>query len=223
MELKHLGTQLATFQQEQGAAADAAKTATATQAAARKDFYTKFMRPIARIAQARVKKGAPEFASLIVPLRGLRKAQFPAAAQTLTDTAAQHEADLLTGGMVADFLTQMKAALAQLVAATAASDESTSRRQAATQGIAAASLAARDAIVVLDAAIVPAVKSNASLLADWKASKRITVPTTLPPQPVGLAPTTAATPATSASPAVTSPAPTAPAPAPASQTATSAG
>jgi hypothetical protein len=63
------GTQLVTFQQEQGAAASAAKGATANQVAYRQHFYTKFMRPIARITKARLKT-APEYSVFVVPSRG---------------------------------------------------------------------------------------------------------------------------------------------------------
>jgi hypothetical protein len=216
-QLDDAGTQLVSFQQEQGAAASAAKGETTNQAEYRKDFYAKFMRPIARIAKARLKL-APDYSVLIAPSRGVRNGDFAGSAQTLVDTAAKYEKDFLLGGMATDFLAQMRTAIAQLTASKAAGDQAVSRRQAATNGIAQASLAARDAFVVLDSAIAPAVKKNAALLADWKSSKKIVASTTLPPQPVGLAPATPAAPA-SASPAVVSPAPTAPAAAPASPTA----
>jgi hypothetical protein len=224
-QLDDAGTQLASFQQEQGAAASAAKGETANQAAYRKNFYAKFMRPIARIAKARLKL-APDYSALRVPTRGLRNGDFAGTAQTLVDTAAKYEKDFLAGGMAADFLAQMRAAIAQLTASKAAGDQAVSRRQAATKGIAQASLAARDAFVVLDSAIAPAVKHNASLLADWRASKKIVTATTLPPQPTGLAPATPTTPAAGPTPVVapvapSAPAtPTAPTPAPASQPAT---
>jgi hypothetical protein len=221
-QLDEAGTQLATFQQEQSAAASAAKGETANQAAFRKDFYAKFMRSITRITKARL-KNAPDHAVLVAPSRGLRNGDFVSAAQTLVDTAAKYETDFLTGGMAPDFLAQMRTAIAQLIASKAAGDQAVSRRQAATQGIAQASLAARDAFVVLDSAIVPVAKQNAALLADWKASKKIVATTTLPPQPTGLAPATPAAPASDPSPAVAPPGPTAPAAAPASQSATSAG
>jgi hypothetical protein len=69
-QLDEAGTQLVTFQQDQGAAASAAKGETANQAEYRKDFYAKFMRPIARITKARL-KSAPEYCLLVVPSRGL--------------------------------------------------------------------------------------------------------------------------------------------------------
>ena len=219
-QLDEAGTQLVSFQQEQAACASAAKGETANQAAYRKNFYAKFMRPIARIAKARLKL-APDYSALVVPSHGLRHGDFAGAAQTLVDTAAKYEKDFLAGGMAIDFLAQMRAAIAQLTASKAAGDQAVSRRQAATKGIAQASLAARDALVVLDSAIAPAVKHNASLLADWKASKKIVQTlTTLPPQPTGLAPATPTTPASDPTSVVAPAVPTAPAAAPASQTAT---
>ena len=225
-QLDDAGTQLVTFQQEQGAAESAAKGETANRVAYRKDFYARFMRPIARITKARLKL-APDYAVLVAPSRGLRNGDFAGAAQTLVDTAAKYETDFLTGGMAPDFLAQMRTAITQLTASKAAGDQAVSRRQAATQGIAQASLAARDAFVVLDSVIVPAIKQNSALLADWKSSKKIVANTTLPPQPVGLAPASPAAPTSAPTPvavpvAPVAPAPTAPAVAPASQTATSA-
>ena len=211
-QLDEAGTQLVSFQQEQGAAASAAKGETANQAAYRTNFYAKFMRPIARIAKARLKL-APDYSTLVAPSRGLRNGDFAGTAQTLVDTVAKYEKDFLAGGMATDFLAQMRAAIVQMNASKAAGDQAVSRRQAATKGIAQASMAARDAFVVLDSVIAPAVKHNASLLADWKSSKKI-VPmlTTLPAQPTGLAPATPTTPASGPTPVAPSTAPTTPTP-----------
>ena len=155
------------------------------QAALRKIFRAQFMRPIARIAKASLKT-AGEYPTLAVASSRLRKGDFVNAAQALADAAAKHEQAFLEGGMPADFLAQMRLAIAQSAASKDAQDRSVGRRAAATKGIEDTDKTARDVLVVLDSVIVPLLKHNASLLADWKASKKIAGVTPLPPQPTGL-------------------------------------
>jgi hypothetical protein len=210
-------TQLAGFQVEQSAAAGTAKGETANQVALRKSFRTQFMRPIARIAKASL-KGTGEFPNLTVASSRLRNSDFAGAAQALADAAAKHEKTFTDGGMPVDFLTQLRAAIAQLAASKDAQDRGLSRRSAATQGIKDSNKTAHDVLVVLDSVISPALKTNKSLLADWKASKKIAVATPLPPQPTGLPAASTVTPPSDPTPAPTAPT-TAPVVAPAEQTA----
>jgi hypothetical protein len=216
-------TQLATFQVEQNTAAGAARSETANQAGYRKDFYARFMRPITRIAKASLRTTA-EYVALVVPSSGVRNADFVGTAQALADAASKHEKAFVEGGMPVDFLTQLRAAITQLTASKAAGDGSLSRREAATKGIKDGSKIGHDVLVVLDSVIAPALKHNAALLADWKASKRIAATVTpLPAQPTGLPSTnvaTAASDTTAASPAAPTATPSNTAPvAPAPQTA----
>ena len=193
--LDDAATKLAAFQVEQGASAGAALGETANQATFRLEFYSAFMRPIARIAKASLRTAA-EFPTLVVPSRGLRNGDFVGATQALADAAAKYEKTFVEHGMPADFLAQLRAAIAQLATSKDAHDRNLSRRAAATKGIKDSTKTARDILVVLDALIAPDIKHNAALLADWKASKRIAVAvTSLPAQPLGLPvtdPTTAA-------------------------------
>ena len=77
-----------------------------------------------------------------------------------------------------------------------------------TKGIRDATRTACDVLVVLDAVIAPAIKTDAALLADWKASKKIAVAlTALPPQPVGLPVADAATAGTDDTTTLAKPAP----------------
>ena len=186
-------TALAGFQVEQSSADGSAHGATANQAALRKTFGTQFMQPIARIAKASLKT-APEYPTLAVASSRLRKGDFLGAAQALADAAAKYEKVFTDGGMATDFLTQLRASIAQLAAAKDSQDRSVSRRAAATQGIKDTDKTAHDVLVVLNGVIEPALKNNASLLMDWKSSKRI-VPaaTALPAQPTGLPATNSST------------------------------
>jgi hypothetical protein len=186
-------TQLAAFQVEQAATTGTARGETAAQTALRKDFYTRFMRPIARNAKSSL-KNVGEYPTLVVPSSKLRKGEFLGAAQAMADSATKYEKVFLDKGMPTDFLTQMRAAIAQMTASNDARDRNLSRREAATQGIKNTSQVAHEVLVNLDSIIGPALKHDPSMLADWKASKRVTVPTPLPPQPTGLAPAGTTTP-----------------------------
>lgn len=197
-------TQLAAFQVEQSAADGTARGEAANQVVLRKSFCAQFFQPIARIAK-RSLKTVGEYPTLSVASARLKKSDFAAAAQALADSAAKYEKTFLDGGMQADFLAQMRAAIAQMATSKDAQDRNDSRGIAATQGIKDTDKIAHEVLVVLDSMIVPVLKHNASLLADWKASKRIAGVTPLPPQPTGLPATSTVIP-----PVVTTPAPTAP-------------
>ena len=211
--LDDTATQLSGFQVEQASATGTARGETANQAQLRKDFFTRFMRPIAKNARASL-KNVGEYPTMVVPSSKLRKGEFLGAAQALADSAAKYEKTLVAHGMATDFLTQLRAAIAQLSTSNDARNRNLSRREAATEGIKNTSTTARNVLVNLDAIIGPALKHNTPLLADWKASKRILSPTPLPPQPTGLpvtssgteataGPSAGETPSTAGSPAVT--------------------
>lgn len=199
-------TQLGAFQVEQAATTGTARGETANLVALRKDFYTRFMRPIARNAKSSL-KNVGEYPTLTVPSSLLRKGDFLGAAQALVDAATKYESTLLKHGMATDLLVQMRAAIAQLTSSNDARDRNVSRRQAATEGIKNSSAVAREVLVNLDAIIAPAIQHDTPLLADWKASKRMVSPTVLPPQPTGLAPASADALAAGNTPAAIPPAP----------------
>jgi hypothetical protein len=192
---------------EQAAATGTARGETASLALLRKDFYTRFMRPIARNAKASL-KGVGEYPTLVVASSGLRKGDFVGAAQAMADAATKYEKTLLEHGMATDFLTQMRAAIAQLTTSNDDRDRNISRREAATQGIKTMSAVGHEVVVNLDAIVLPALKTNPSALADWKASKRVTSPTALPAQPTGLPSASTTTPVAPASVATTAGDPT---------------
>ena len=184
-ELDGDATQLATSQLEQSQTAGISRAETANQAVYRKDFYFRFMRPIRRIARAKLAT-APELPDLVAPSTGVRNGDFVKNAEALASSAAKHEKVFVSKGMAADFLVQLNAAIAQLGASRDAQSEAAVRGQAATKSITEANKNARDLLAVLDSVITPAVRHNAQLLAEWKASKKIIGKTALPPQPTGL-------------------------------------
>ena len=184
-ELDGDATQLAASQVEQTQTWGVSKAETANQAVYRKDFYFRFMRPIRRIAKAKLAT-APELTSLVAKSTGVTKGDFAAVAEALAASAAKYEKVFVGKGMPADFVAQLSAAITQLKASRDSQAQAAVRSEAATKSITEANKNARDMLAVLDSVIVPAVRHNAALLADWKASKKIIGTTALPPQPTGL-------------------------------------
>ncbi len=181
-------TQLTAFMAEQSAAAGVAKGETANQDAFRKDIRARFLTPMAGIAR-RALRLAPEFSTMVVASSTLRNGAYLNTVQTLADSAAKYEKTFVDHGMPADFLTQLRAAITQLNASKDAQARNLSRRKAATQGIVDTDKIGRAELKTLNGVIAPAIKHNAALLADWKASKKIAITLTpMPPQPAGSAP-----------------------------------
>jgi len=190
-ELDGDATQLAASQVEQTQTAGVSKAETANQAVYRKDFYFRFMRPIRRIAKVKLAT-APELTTLVARSTGVTKGDFAAMAEALAAAAAKYEKVFVGKGMAADFVAQMSAAITQLKASRDSQAAAAVKSEAATKAITAANKSARDMLAVLDSVIVPGVRHDAALLAEWKASKRIIGSTALPPQPTGLPVTPAA-------------------------------
>ena len=185
-------TQLAAFEVEQSTTTGIAKGETANQAVIRKDIRKRFMEPIARAAKASL-RDVGEYPTMVVPASTLRNGDFLGAVQTLADSATKYEKQLLAHGMPTDFLARLRAAIAQLATSKAAQGQNLAQRQTATKGIKDTNKIGHDVLFQLNANIEPALKHNTPLLAGWKAAKKIVTATSLPPQPTGLAPATAAT------------------------------
>jgi hypothetical protein len=192
-------TQLAGFQIEQATAVGTAKGETVNQTTLRDDLYQRFMVQVGRTAKVEL-RNTPEFPNLVVSALARRKLDFVSTATKFADAAAKHEQLLIDHGMPADFLVQLRAAIAAVSASADSRGRNVARRIAATQGCIAMNKALRQKIGQIDGLIKPALKKNAALLADWRASKQIRqLPVT--PLPTGgtvvtPAPTPAAQPTT---------------------------
>ena len=165
-------TQLVASQAEQDNAAGAAKTATASQAAIRKDINSRLLRPIARVAKSAL-GNAPDIAALIVPSGSMANGTFVSKLNSLADAATAHEKVFVDHMLPPDFIAQLKAASAQLSASAESRSRNMARRQAATASMIAAEKIIKDAVSVLNHVLTPLLKPNAALLADWGASKRV--------------------------------------------------
>lgn len=164
--------QLGGFEAEQATAQGIALGETANQAALRDALFQKFMVQIGRTAKLAL-RNKPEYPNLVVPAQAVRRLNFVATANQFAEAAAVHEAKLIEYGMPADFLAQLHAAIAQLVASADSRERSSSRAKAATAGGTAADKAVRATIGLIDGVVKPLFDDNKALLADWQASKRI--------------------------------------------------
>ena len=165
-------TQLAASQAEQDNSAGAAKTATATQGAIRKDINARLLRPIARVAKSAL-RDKPDLAALIVPSGSMANGTFVSKLNSLAEAASAYEKVFVDHMLPADFIAQLKAASAQLTTSTESRARSIARRQAATASMIAAEKVIKDTVSVLNHVLTPLLKPNAALLADWVASKHV--------------------------------------------------
>ena len=194
-------TQLGGFQIEQATAKGTALGETTNQVALREELYQTFMVQIGRTAKVALRQ-TPEYPNLVVPSGARRKLDFVARANQFADAAAKHEAVIVEHGMPTDFLAQLKAAIAGVVASADARERSLSRRKAATAGAVTADKAVRTSIGLIDGVVKPLLKKNTSLLADWQASKLIRALPVTPLPTGGIVVAPAPTPATTSAPAL---------------------
>jgi hypothetical protein len=171
-ELDRLVQQLDGYAVEQKTTTSGALTATATKSELRKDFYEGFIKPIARITK-RVIGRVPDFDAMVLKAEVSDEPSFLATANALADAVQKYEAVFVTNGMASDFVAQIRASIGQMTTTTATRDRQVGRRVGSTAGLVAADKAFRELLAQLDALLVPALKRNPAVLADWKAVSRI--------------------------------------------------
>jgi hypothetical protein len=164
--------ELQAFELEQVAATGSAKGETTVQESLRRDIYVRSLLPI-RVIANRALREAAELPVLKVRSRVPRDGEFVTKVIALANAAEKHEAVFIDHGMQPDFLAQLDAALADLMASTERRGRHYGRRSAATAGLKAADKSLKDNLVVADSVLKPILKSDADLLADWVASSKI--------------------------------------------------
>jgi hypothetical protein len=165
-------TQLATYQQEQESNTGAARGETANQKVLRADVYERFLNPIAKIVKRKLSQ-TPEVIELVVPARALRAKSFVAKATASADAAANYVPVFSANGLSADFVPQMKAAIAKITASSDLRARQLSRKSTATAELKASDKAIKLLIDQIGAVITPALKGNTDALSDWAVSKRV--------------------------------------------------
>jgi hypothetical protein len=202
-ELDTAVSQLGTYMQEQESNTGAAKGETANQAVLRTDVYERFLKPIAKIVKRKLPQ-APEVPELVVPTRALRANSFVAKATAVADAAANYIPIFSVNGLAADFVPQMKAAIAKITASSDLRARQLSRKSTATAELKTADKAVKTIIDQIGSVITPALKGNTDALSDWAVSKRIHQ-TPVTPLPTGNLNVTPAATGTTQQPAPTTP------------------
>jgi hypothetical protein len=209
-------TQLDQLRLDQETSKAAAAGETVNQAALRSDLFQQLVDRIGEVAKLNL-KSSTDFPALVVTAAAEKRTEFVTKVNSQADAAAKYEQLFIDHGLPADFLAQIKAGVAQVMASAANREAQQTKQSAATGGLITADKAVRSLIKVVSGALAKVVKGNSTLSAGWVAAKRIRqVPVT--PLPTGgtvITPTTPTTPTASSSTAATPPQQTtAPAPVP---------
>jgi hypothetical protein len=195
-------TQLAAAQLAQDTLDASSKGQTVALNTARTELYAEFLRPMTKLARLTL-KGTPDFAALSVPAAVARSGDFVAKVNTAADTATKDEQILVAHGMAADFIAQLRAAIAQFSAVMSARGVQVGQMVEATNGIGTSVKAVRAVLQALDGVLTKALRNNLPLLANWRTAKLIkaTVVTPLPMGDIGSTSVAAQAPAPTSAPA----------------------
>ena len=168
------------YQLEQRTETGLARGMTAVLKEKRDDIHKRFGNAIRANANSSLSH-TPEYLTLLLPSRAPTHGDFLAMATVLAASAAVHEQVLLDHGMVPDFLAKLNAAVLDLARATYARGRHKARSVAARAGLEVADREVKDALANMDASMLVVLSKDASLLADWEASRKIHV--TITPLP----------------------------------------
>ena len=138
----------------------------------RRELLQFHMRPVATIANARL-KGASRRAELTPVLHGLRGADLLTAAERMVEAAAQHRAVFTRNQLRPSFLSELRGAAAALALAFDARAARKLRLTTVTARIRAEQREARMLLRVLNAVIVSHIWNNAELLVAWHVTRKV--------------------------------------------------
>jgi hypothetical protein len=165
-------TRLAVYTNDQGTAGRQMAGQLAREQALVLELKTRYMRPIAMLARARL-RGVPDFAALAMPLARMRARQLVHAARTMASAAAPHAAALARGGFPPDMVEQLAVAADRVSAVLEERANTRVRRVTATKGIEQSLLAGREAAAMLHAVISHRRGGDPVFLAAWHTALRV--------------------------------------------------
>lgn len=205
-----------------------ARSLTQKQQALRVRLLRDHMASIARIARADL-PNTPELSVLRMPKGRPTVARLAQSVDGMVPLLQQHAAVFTAAGMPADFIPQLTAAADELLESVDERSQSRNRARGATAGLKAKLSEGRKVVWILDSFVTTALKDDAALLAEWRATVRLpqrggrptgsTPSGSTPSTGSGTSTTTSTTAvSTTASTAAPTPAPTAPSTASASPT-----
>ena len=138
----------------------------------RERLRQEYLRPIAAIRAENVYR-TPELPEFRLPPKNLSDGEFVAMATAMGDAAERHPALLAREGLPADFVAQLRAALAALSSAMVGRSMAAVGRTGATVGIRVELSRARVLVNVLDALMQQQVRGRPELLEAWNDAKRV--------------------------------------------------
>jgi hypothetical protein len=157
--------------EEKDASDRATRGATARQRVLRNALWNRHMVPISRIARRAF--NVPEVrVKFDLPLKRADNEAILASASGIAQTAEIHAAVFIQEGLPAEFVTQMRAAIAELTEAVGAKATSKRRRKTSRENLDTLVKRGVAAIDVLDAIVKPRLESQPDLLAAWASVKR---------------------------------------------------
>ena len=165
-------TQLDQLRLDQETSKAAAAGETTNQAALRSDLFKHLVGPIGEVAKLNL-KGSADYQALVVSAAAVKKSEFVTKVNSQADAAAKYAQLFIDHSLPADFLAQIKAGVAQVLASAANREAQQTKQSAATGGLIAADKAVRSLIKVVSGALAKVLKGNATLSAGWTAAKRI--------------------------------------------------
>ena len=180
-EIDDVVNQLTTNSVTQETAAGSAKSQTAIQDEYRRDLYVRFVRPIARITKRVLAAiSADDRTALVLTADDTRHPSVVTKVTALANAAEKYQAVFVRNGMAADFVAQLRAAIAQLTSSIDTRDRQVGQRKGATTALVAADKTFKTLLGQLDSVLNPVLRKNPGVLGDWTATKHIVQITPMP-------------------------------------------
>ena len=146
--------------------------ATSLEASLRASLRESHMKPIARIAKARLRH-VPEMRSFTVPNKRTSSIRLIAMAGGMAEAAAKHASVFAERGLPQDFIARLTTAADALRQSLDARAKSHGQTVGATTALLALSRQATSCIHELDALVTPQLANNDRLLGAWRVAKRV--------------------------------------------------
>ncbi|HTE45671.1 MAG TPA: hypothetical protein VK636_10540, partial [Gemmatimonadaceae bacterium] len=211
-QLDDVVKQLSDYSVAQDSADRGSRGETARQRSLRLALRRSYMRPVAKLAQLKL-RSVPEFAALTLPPTTIPPQRLVAAAYSMADAASVHAQVFVDNGLPPTFVDDLRNAAVAVATSIAGRGQHQDRRAGATVGLLEEEKRGRIILQVLDALILAHSADNPPLVAGWTSAKMVRQKA----GPVSGTPTTAPAPVQSTgAPATVTPAPalvTSPAPA----------
>jgi hypothetical protein len=180
-EIDDAVNQLTTNSVTQETSGGSAKSQTGIQDQYRRDLYVKFVRPIARITKRVLSAiSVDDRTALVLKADDTRQPSVVTKVTALANAAEKYQAVFVRNGMAADFVAQLRAAIAQLTSSIDTRDRQVGQRKGATAALVAADKSFKTLLRQLDSVLHPVLRANPGVLADWTATKHIVQITTMP-------------------------------------------